>query len=160
MKKNIGDGVGDMGRKIQLSTKAARFCDLVMEGHSQTSAYRIAYQHPKMSPEMAGERGWRVAQQVGVKHLLAELRKESKRKMLLSINDRLEILAEKAQSPTEKTSDRIRAIEAYSKISGDMAPDRHEIAGPNGGPVAVTALVGQMTRREKLEQLKARRTPQ
>ena len=151
-----------LGRVRRLTPKALRFCDLVASGHSQAGAFRIAYKHPKMSAEDAAERGWRVTQQAGVKERIEELRKQSTGKVLLTLNDRLEILARDAQTggntAAEKNA-RARAIEVYSKISGDQAPERHELTGPNGEPMAVagTLLVGRLSRREKLEAIKARR---
>jgi hypothetical protein len=163
MKTKLEDpGVDKLGRRKpvrKLTSKALRFCDLVASGHSQAGAFRIAYKHPKMSADDAAERGWRITQQPGVKERIDELRKQSAAKTLLTLNDRLEILAEIAQSKTSKPSDKARAIEVYSRISGDQAPDRHEHTGPNGEPIAVagTLLVGRLSRREKLEAIKARR---
>lgn len=157
--EDAGDRTGRKGKTRRLTSKALRFCDLVASGHSQAGAYRIAYKHPKMSAEDAAEKGWRVTQQIGVKDRIEALRSESKAKTLLTLNDRLEILAEIAQAKTSKPSDKARAIEVYSRISGDQAPDRHEHTGPNGEPIAVagTVLIGRLSRREKLEAIKARR---
>lgn len=158
--EDAGDRTGRKAKARRLTSKALRFCDLVASGHSQAGAYRIAYKHPKLSAEDAAEKGWRVTQQIGVKDRIEHLRSESKAKTLLTLNDRLEILAEIAQAKTSKPSDKARAIEVYSRISGDQAPDRHEHTGPNGEPIAVagTVLVGRLSRREKLEAIKARRT--
>lgn len=167
MKTKLDDpGVDKLGRRKpvrKLTSKAMRFCDLVASGHSQAGAFRIAYKHAKMSPEDAADRGWRITQQAGVKERIEELRKQSTGKTLLTLNDRLEILARDAQSggvtAAEKNA-RARSIEVYSKISGDQAPDRHEHTGPNGEPIAVagTVLVGRLSRREKLDAIKARRS--
>lgn len=157
--EETGDRPGRKKPTRRLTSKALRFCDLVASGHSQAGAYRIAYKHPKMSAEDAAEKGWRVTQQIGVKERIEQLRSESKAKTLLTLNDRLEILADIAQAKTSKPSDKARAIEVYSRISGDQAPDRHEHTGPNGEPIAVagTVLIGRLSRREKLEAIKARR---
>lgn len=151
---------GEAGKRAKgLSLRQLYFCDLVVAGHSYASAYRIAYKKPKASPEDAGEHGWRVTQGLGVKSRIEELRKLSGHKALLTLNDRLEILAEIAQSKTSKPTDKTRAIEVYSRISGDEAPQRHEHAGPNGLPipVAATTLVGRLPIRARIEALKAAR---
>ncbi len=163
MKTKLEDaGVDKLGRRKpirKLTSKALRFCDLVASGHSQAGAFRIAYKHPKMSAEDAAERGWRVTQQAGVKERIEDLRSQSKAKTLLTLNDRLEILADIAQSKTSRPADKSRAIEVYSKISGDEAPQRHEHTGPDGAPIPVSTTMqfGRIPVRERMAMMRAAR---
>ena len=146
-------------RGFKLNFRAARFAELRVAGHTQAAAYRIAYNHPKMALDEAAEQGWRVENRRGVKERIADLRGKSRAKTLLTLNERLEVLAAIAQDPLAKQADKIRAIEAYSRIGGDQAPERHEISGVDGAPIAVagTVFVGQTTVRERVEMLKAAR---
>lgn len=145
--------------RIRLTPRQLRFCELVVMGYTYTEAYRVAYLQPKLEREIAGERGWRVTQGKGVKARIEQLRRMSGAKTLLTMNDRLQILANFAQSPSTKPSDRIRAIEAYSKIAGDQAPERHELTGPDGTPIPVhvTAGIGRIPVKQRIEMLRRSR---
>lgn len=164
MKQTLEDAVGGKEGSFRRnpprhSPRQLRYCDLVASGYSQAQAWKIAYKHPKASNEDASEHGWRVSQSPGIRERIEELRKQSGVKVLLTLNDRLAILAEIAQNKSSKPTDKARAIEVYSRISGDQAPDRHEHTGPNGQPIPVsaTALVGPLSRREKLAMIRERR---
>jgi hypothetical protein len=139
MKTDIDDNAegvkGEKTSTVRLNPRQLRFCELVVQGHSYAAAYRIAYLKPKLSPEVAGEHGWRVTQRRGVKERIEVLRKQSKAKTLLTLNDRLEILAGIAQDPQASRGEKVRAVEAYSKISGDQAPEAHTLSNPDGSPI-------------------------
>lgn len=165
MKTTLEEPKGEKSPRLpKHSPRVIRFCELVVSGHTHAGAYRIAYKKPKIDPQDAAERGWRVTQQPGVKDRISHLREKSGAKTLLTLNDRLGILARDAQTGGDSASEknaRARAIEVYSKISGDNAPEAHvhTHTGPDGGPipVAATVVVGRASVRSKLEALRARR---
>ena len=78
---------------------------------------------------------------------------------LLSLNDRLTMLAEMASNPFLSEPERATIIAIYSRISGDQAPERQEISAPGGGPVAVIAgpLVRRLTLAERVAEQRAAR---
>jgi hypothetical protein len=164
MKRELEEPSGSKsGRVRKLSSKQLRFCDLVASGYSQASAWKIAYRHPKVASDEASEQGWRITQSPGVKERIAELRSQAGVKVLLTLNDRLAILAEIAQSKTSKANDKARAIEVYSRIAGDQPPDNHNhtVTGPNGQPIPVvvsgSVLIGRLPVRDRIAMLKERR---
>lgn len=132
------------------------FARLVASGSANAVAYRAVY-NPKLANQTAAERGCRLAKHPAVAAEMARLREKSERKKLLTLNDRLEILADISRDPKARPHEKARAIEVYSKISGDQAPDRHEISGPNGAPIPVAGEVVVLSRRDKLAAIKGRR---
>ncbi len=146
---------------LRLTAKQSAFARLVASGTSQADAYRQAYQ-PKATDRTAAENGSKTAKRPAVVAEIARLRGQSEVKAILTLNDRLRILAKDAQTGGDTHADknaRARSIEVYSKISGDQAPERHEVTGKDGGPIPVAAAVATrtMSRREKVEAIKAQR---
>lgn len=142
-----------------LTPRARKLCNLIVSGTPNSNAYRIAYRQPKLLSDDASERAWVIMNRPAAKAYINQLRGESKRKTLLTLNDRLEILAEIAQDGSANKSDRTRAIDVYSKISGDHAPERHEhtVSAPGGGPIEQVIVTRAMSPREKLQHMKAAR---
>lgn len=144
--------------------RQSAFAKLRIEGLTHAEAYRAIY-NPSARQKSASEMGCRLEALPAVKAEMDRLREKSARKTLLSLNDRLSILADIAQSDGSTPAARnakARAIEVYSRISGDQAPDRHEHTGPGGAaiPVAaavtgnVTAAVVRVPVRERIRLLK------
>jgi hypothetical protein len=129
-----------------LTANNIRFCDLVVKGLPGAKAYRIAYAKPKMKPDEAGDRAWRVMSRPHVKEYIEKLRERIRGKILLTVNDRIEILAKLIQDPATKPSDAIRAIEVYTKIAGDHAPTRVEVTGKDGRDLIPAEAPPAMTR--------------
>ena len=132
-----------------LSTKHLKFCDAIAAGCSQAEAYRRVFRPAKRRTiQDITTAAWRIASNPLVKARISELLGKSEIKTLLTINQRLGILAGIAQGRMSKAADRIRSVEVYSKIAGDQAPERLEITNPAGQTFNVG--VRQMTRREKV----------
>jgi phage terminase small subunit len=112
-----------------LNVRQERFCEFVASGTSATQAYiQAGY---KVTVKVAGTAGPRMMENVGVKARIAELRAPQTKKALLSKDRKREIMRDIAESPTQKTQDRLRAIEIDAKLAGDFAPEQHVIeAGP------------------------------
>lgn len=149
------------------NARQSAFAKLRVEGLTHAEAYRAIY-NPSARQKSASEAGCRLEAMPAVKAEMNRLREKSARKTLLSLNDRLSILADIAQSDGSTPAARnakARAIEVYSRISGDQAPDRHEHTGPGGAaiPVAaevtgnVTAAVVRLPVRERVRLLKEAR---
>lgn len=132
-----------------LTPKQRAFVDAVAAGCSQAEAYRRVFHPAKHRPiQDIANSAYRIALNPAVKARLAELLGKSDVKTLLTINQRLGILAGIAQGRAAKAADRIRSIEVYSKIAGDQAPDRIEVTNAAGQTFNVG--VRQLTRREKV----------
>ena len=144
-------------RNPVLTPRGAAFAEMVAGGMSQSDAYRRAYKKPRLEPQAAAHAGCKVAQREGVKARIAEIRGETKVRILLTLNERLEILAEIAQTKSASKNERTRAIEVYSKIAGDGGPERIELTGRAGGPVQTEDTVRTLTLIEKVERLEAAR---
>lgn len=149
----------------KLNARQLHFASLVATGTTNASAYRTAYGKGKIKSQLAAEKGCRLAAHAGIAAEIARIRGRAEVKKLLTLNDRLGILAEVAQSDGSTPAARnakVRACEVYSRISGDQAPDRHEHTGPGGAaiPVAaavtgnVTAAVVRVPVRERIRLLK------
>jgi hypothetical protein len=139
------------------------FARRLVEGKTQSEAYRELYQ-PKAIDRTAAECGSKVARNPKVKAEVARLRALGNVKTILSLNDRLGLLAKIAQT-APRQSDSVRAIEVYSKISGDQAPERTitEHTGKDGAPiqqeVAVSGVVQvvRLSVRDKMRLLREAR---
>jgi hypothetical protein len=150
-----------------LNTRQWAFSKLLFEGVSQSDAYRAIYQ-PNAKGQRAAEEGHRIAKLPAVVAELERLRALSTAKTLLTVNDQLAILARNAQAPARTAAERsacARNLEVYAKIAGTQAPERHEVTGKDGAPIAVsaavnatvTATVTRLTVRERIRLLKERR---
>lgn len=126
-----------------LRPQQEHFSTLIARGWSQIAAYRKAYNKPKLSATSAANGAYNVAKGAAVQRRIAQLRQASEVKTILTINDRLRLLAETAQAPAKTPgmhTARSRAIEVYNKTAGDGAPDRHDVVvtTPPGAPFEVT----------------------
>lgn len=156
-----------MGNRVTTAEKATSrqlaFAKLVVEGKRQVDAYLAIY--GTCNPKTAREKACRLAKNPKVVAEMNRLRDRSEVKTLLTLNDRLGILARDAQLPGRTpamVNARARVIATYSKIAGDEAPQRIELTGKDGAPVPVAAhvLVGRMPIRARIEALKAARAAQ
>ena len=123
-------------QRRKLGPKHLKFIDLIASGFSQADAYRRVFQpHTKRSALSIAVSASHIAANPLIRERLAELRGQSQRSTLLSLDQRLSILAGIARSTVTKQTDRIRSIEVYTKIAGDSAPERQELTGKDGAPL-------------------------
>ena len=142
----------------KLGPKHLKFIDLIASGFSQADAYRRAFQPgTKRSALSIAVSASHIASNPLIRARLAELRGQSQRSTLLSLDQRLSILAGIARSTVTKQTDRIRSIEVYTKIAGDSAPERTELTGKDGAPLvpAQTATTPLLTLDERIILLQA-----
>jgi hypothetical protein len=142
--------------------KEAQFARLIVAGKTQQDAYIEAYQPKTENISSLNHLAHRVMNREHVRRMVDKLRSRSEVRTILSLNDRLEILARDAQLPGKTAAmaqARARSIKVYSDISGDRAPEKRELTGKDGQPIAVSlgVLVRQMSARDRLAEMKAAR---
>lgn len=112
------------------SVRQQRFCEFVVAGDSQTDAYVKAGW--KVTRADARCHAARLITNDSIKAHIAVLRKPQTKKAILTKDRKRELMHEIAESKSEKTQDRLRAIELDAKLNGEFAPDRVEVeTGPN-----------------------------
>ncbi len=117
-----------------------KFVGHVAAGKSHSAAYTAAVGgRDNLSEKELHNRAYRMSRRPAVLTALRSLAKRSDVKTLLTLNDRLDILAKIATGKIKKVrpTDRTRAIDVYSRIAGDSAPDKVEISGKDGAPIPV-----------------------
>lgn len=117
------------------------FAQLVVGGMKQLDAYRKAFKKPNLDSNSARSRASVIATKPTMVAYIAQLRAASDAHILLSLNERLHILAKAAKLPVRTAAERsatARVIEVYNKTAGDQAPERIEttVRGDPSAPVA------------------------
>lgn len=137
------------------------FCILVDQGIPAADAFRRAYVHPDWTAASCAHQAHKMMRRPCVVARLAELKQarlgKSERGTLLSLNDRLLIASRIAKSKDSGPLVKLRALEVYTKLAGDAAPDRLELTGPEGQPVQVESTVTNLTVEEKVARIRAAR---
>lgn len=138
-----------------------KFAQLIAAGNQFAASYRLAYGRPKATRQQAADRVREVMNGVGVRQRIIELRKNNEGTVLLTLNERLSILARGAARKIKSAADlnaAARAIEVYSKISGDQAPERQEVVHSGNSAAPLTVVTRAATKSEKIAALLAART--
>jgi len=113
-----------------LNVRQQRFCEFIVAGESQTDAYLMAGW--KVTRKSARVNASELLAKPNIKAHIADLRKPQTKKAILTKDRKRELMHEIAESKSEKTQDRLRAIELDAKLNGEFAPDRVEVeTGPN-----------------------------
>lgn len=152
--------IADKLRKSLLTPRARRLVELVAAGGQKADSYRQAYNRPELSTPRAGDAAWKILGRPAAKAYLVTMGEKCRTKALLSLNDRLAILAKDAQRPGSTPAHlnaRARVIAVYSQISGDQAPERIEHTGANGAPIESIVVSRPESQRERFERMKAAR---
>ncbi len=154
---------GSPGEKAikRLNPRQQAFVRNVVGGASYADAYRAAYNpKPNMGAMHIGVHAHRVYRRPGVAAAIAQLQRKTDGATLLTVNERLSILAEAAKthgtSPA-MLSAKARCIEVYNKTAGDSAPERQEVLlkGDPNAPLEVG--VTRMTVRRRIDMLRRAR---
>lgn len=112
------------------SVRQQRFCEFVVAGESGTDAYLQAGW--KVTRKSARVNAAKLLATANIKAHIAVLRAPQTKKAILTKDRKRELMHEIAESKSEKTQDRLRAIELDAKLNGEFAPDRVEVeTGPN-----------------------------
>lgn len=141
------------GKKTrQLTVKQAEFVRLVVAGSPYGDAYRAAYDAANCKDTTVSVLATRVSRNHLVIQEIVRLRGKLGRQTLLTLNQRLSILGGIIASPESSPNEVAYATAVYSRISGDLAPDRHEHAGPGGGPIPIASSAAPAVRRLPLKE--------
>jgi hypothetical protein len=147
---------------IGINPRQTKFVEHVVSGDSQADAYRKAYGKRHYTALAAAQAAHKVANRPAVKQRLQQLMQRSEGSMLLSLNQRLSILAKNAKAKCRTAADRnacARTIEVYNKTAGDGAPERQEVIVKNEPGEAFATVTRTMTKAEKLAGMRANRAP-
>ncbi len=96
-----------------MDPKEARFCALRACGHSQSDAYRIAWDCKRAKPESVHRMAHRVAQRVHVKSRIRDLLREARVNDIEAVGQAYQQLLEDMQTAREKGND--TALASYTK---------------------------------------------
>lgn len=106
----------------KLTARQSFFVRLVGDGKSHSEAYRVAYCKPLLKAPAASVGAYRIASQPNVRAHLDAIHLDPPA-ALLTLQQRLEIIAGIIVSPNATRYERMRAAELYTKIAGDGAPE-------------------------------------
>ena len=149
----------------RLTVREETFCQLIAKGMSGADAYTKAYlKGPECTRKNASEQASKISTREGIRLRLDELRDQSLAPVLLSLDERLTILARDARSVgkgPQWMNARARVLEIYSKLAGDLRPDSPPMPGESSEKplhVSATAVVHQLGAREKARLLREGRS--
>ncbi len=129
-KKNVKSKESKPNPKARpLNVRQERFCEFISSGESQTEAYlKAGWKVTRLSARVNASD---LLTKPNIKARIAVLRAPQTKKAVLTKDRKREIMRDIAESSTQKTQDRLRAIEIDAKLAGDFAPERVELeTGP------------------------------
>jgi hypothetical protein len=132
-----------------LTSKQELFARLVAEGKGMSESYRIAYQS-KSNPAAVRSDAWKLATDPRVERKIAELKARAEERMFLTRSRKRHILYQIAETPKNKATDRIKAIEVDNRMSGDDAAIKIE------GDITLLSALGQLKQAEPVIELETR----
>ena len=106
-----------------LTAKQEEFCQNIIDGCTQTEAYRRAYNAENMLDKTMCEEASRMMNDRNISARIQHLRDNIAERLLFPRIERLEVLKCIAQSG-ERDGDRINAIKVFSDMLGDNAPQK------------------------------------
>ena len=106
----------DLTKKGTLNERQRKFAELYADSLNITKAYAEAY--PGTSSEVASAAGSRLLGNVKVNEYIQELLAEKRRIRILSIEEAQTILCDIASNSSERSSDRINALDKLFKSKG------------------------------------------
>lgn len=118
----------------KLTVKQERFAELIIAGETQSAAYRTAYRS-KASDKAVAVEASRLAGNPAVAARIAELQAQAAKEAVWTLESRLADLAALARDSATSPSERIRAIEVYTKLAGDGAANKVDVSGAAGSGV-------------------------
>jgi phage terminase small subunit len=102
-----------------LTANQERFVQCIIEGMSQSDAYRSAYSTKNMSDKTIWESASKLMKTPKVSARLQELRNEIMTPAVMSAQERLKWLTELVNSDEETTADKLKACEIMNKMTGE-----------------------------------------
>lgn len=102
-----------------LTAKQETFAQKIVEGMTQTDAYRAAYNAKKMTDKSVWEKASELANDVKVAERIRELRDRIASKSIMTAQERMEWLTELVMGQDASYSDRLKAIDIMNKMQGE-----------------------------------------
>jgi phage terminase small subunit len=102
-----------------LSAKQEKFVQCIIEGMSQSDAYRSAYSTKNMTDKSVWESASRVMNDIKVAARIKELRDKIAQKSIMTAQERLEWLTSLIKSAEETTADKLKASDQMNKMQGE-----------------------------------------
>lgn len=148
-------------RRIDLKPRHELLAQLIAKGNTAPEAYRKAYGKKGQSAQTVGKAVTRcLGRAPEIMERVRQLQAQAAEIVLLTINERLSLLARAAKGEVRTASDRsalARVVEVYNKTAGDGAPERNEVT-LKGDPAAPLLTVERReTKAERIARLRALR---
>lgn len=107
-----------------LTPQQRLFADYVVEGKMKSDAYRLAYPANSMNPHALSTEAGKTAKLPHVADYIAEALTERRREVLLTRDDKRQILGSIAKDTRKPAHARILAVKTDNEMTGDNAPVR------------------------------------
>lgn len=102
-----------------LTQKQERFVQCIIEGMSQTEAYKASYNAEKMAHKTIIEKACVLMKDKRIQARLKEIRDKMMSPKIMSANERLEWLTNLIKSDEETTADKLKATDIMNKMQGE-----------------------------------------
>lgn len=109
-----------------LTVKQELFCNHIVDGCTQTEAYRRAYNCENMDDKTICNEGYKLTNNRDIAARIQQLRDQLAERLLFPRIERLTAL-KKIAIQGEKDGDKINAIKVFSEMIGDNAPQKVEL---------------------------------
>lgn len=118
----------------ELNERQREFARLLVSGVSKGDAYRRVFKSKDLSYEAARKRGQRLSQKEAVVAFCDTLRREMDDAAVLSRQERMEMLSQKARQSGAggNTGDMVRCIAELNKMDGAYAPEEKRVEVSTG----------------------------
>ena len=127
---------------MSLTQKQEKFAQCVADGLSQADAYRAAFEAGNMKPETIYSRASELMADSKVSGRVKELQNKLAAKALWTREMSVQALvsAYKIAKGKDNAAGMTGAIKELNAMHGFNEPTKHELSGPNGGPVDIQAI--------------------
>jgi phage terminase small subunit len=127
---------------MSLTAKQEHFCQCLADGMNQADAYRTAYDASKMKDTSIHVNASKLLADTKVAQRVAELKAKLVSKALWTREMSVQALvsAYKIAKGKDNASGMTGAIKELNAMHGFNEPTKHELSGPNGGPMDIAAI--------------------
>jgi len=127
---------------MNLTPKQEHFAQCIADGMTQADSYRTAFDASKMKAETIHKRASELMASGEVSGRVAELKAKLVSKALWTREMSVQALvsAYKIAKGKDNASGMTGAIKELNAMHGFNEPTKHELSGPNGGPMDIAAI--------------------
>ena len=127
---------------MSLTAKQEHFCQCLADGMNQADAYRTAYDASNMKDSSIHVNASKLLTDTKVAQRVAELKAKLTAKALWTREMSVQALvsAYKIAKGKDNASGMTGAIKELNAMHGFNEPTKHELSGPNGGPVDIQTI--------------------